>query len=95
MTVILNFLVAIFAILLILVGLVAAISPIPFGLLFILLGLILLGVVIPPMRPVLRGMRRRWGWLDDRLDELQEELPEGIADPLRESDPCEEDQDKR
>ncbi len=80
--------------LLILFGTVAAISPIPFGVVFVFIGLILLGIVAPPTRPWLRGLRRRWGWLDDRLDEAQEVWPEPIAKPLRESDPCEEEKTK-
>ncbi len=95
MTLLLNILVAIFAFALILVGVIAAVSPIPFGIIFVVLGLILLTVVFPPVRPFLRMLRRRWGWLDNRLDALQEELPDPMAEPLRDSDPCEQDRDER
>jgi|GEM_PF-4499061 len=89
-----HFLVGVFAVVLIIIGAITAVMPIPFGIIFMIIGFILLGVVAPPVRPALRNARRRWGWLDDRLDEAQEKLPESIASPLRESDPCDVNPDR-
>ena len=89
-----HLLVGVFAVVLIIVGAITAITPVPFGIIFMIIGFILLGSVWSPMRPALRNVRRRWGWLDDRLDEAQEKLPDSIANPLRESDPCDETPDR-
>lgn len=90
----LRVIIAILALLLIVVGVVAAISPIPLGVVMIAVGLIMLSFVAPPVRGFVRWLRRRWKWLDHRLDDAQETLPESIAEPLRESDPPdEEDED--
>ncbi|MEM9705734.1 MAG: hypothetical protein AAF850_06605 [Pseudomonadota bacterium] len=92
MTLILNVLTGLFAITLIVVGVLTAFSPVPFGILFIAIGLVLLSTVAPPVRDALRNLRRRWRWLDRRLDDAQDTLPDRLSDPLRATDPEDEDE---
>ena len=91
MTALFHILVGLFAVVMILFGFVALISPIPFGFVFIALGFIMLGIVAPPVRPLLKNLRRRWRWFDKQLDKAQSELPDAIAEPLKDSDPCEDE----
>lgn len=85
--VIFNFLVGVFAVALIILGLAMMIAPTPFGFVFVILGFVILAVVAPFARPVLRWFRGLWPWFDRQLDRAQDNLPEAIARPLRESDP--------
>lgn len=78
-----RFLLTLFALALIFFGFILMLSPIPFGIILIALGFLLLAAVAPS---VLRWLRKRWRWLDRRLDALQERLPEWIAKHLRKSD---------
>ena len=94
MTLLFHILIGVFATFLILIGIIAAVSPIPFGIVMISLGFIMLGIVAPPVRPLLKSLRRRWGWFDKQLDKAQETLPDPIADPLRESDPHDDGEDE-
>jgi len=86
-----KFLVVVFAFVLIFVGVLTAITPVPFGLPLILIGFLLLATVSPA---TLRFIRRRWGWLDDRLRWLQRKLPRSITRSLRRSDPYPEKEDE-
>ncbi len=80
--------VAIFAILLIIIGIVVAPSPVPFGIVFIVLGFFLLSAVAPDL---IRWLRRRWRWFDRQLTKLEKRLPAWIARQLRRSKVPEED----
>ena len=62
-----RFLLKIFAVALIVFGTITMISPVPFGFVFIALGFFLLAAVAPSF---LRWLRKRWRWLDARLDRL-------------------------
>lgn len=86
-----KFILTIFALILILVGIVTAITPIPFGLPLILIGFLMLATISPA---TLRFIRRRWGWLDRRLKWLQKKLPRWMTRSLRKSDPYPEDEEK-
>ena len=81
----------IFALILILVGLVTAITPIPFGLPLVLIGFLMLATISPA---TLRFIRRRWGWLDRRLRWLQKKLPKSMTRSLKRSDPYPEDEEE-
>ncbi len=81
----------IFAFILILVGVVTAITPVPFGLPLIIIGFLMLATISPA---TLRFIRRRWGWLNRRLKWLQKKLPRWMTRSLRKSDPFPEDEDK-
>lgn len=75
--------VSLFAILLILFGLVWTISPIPFGIIFLILGFMLLLSAAPGE---IRWLRRRWRWFDRAMHSLEKRLPEWIAKRLRATD---------
>ena len=82
-------LVAIFAVLLILVGIVLTPTPIPIGIVLIGLGFMLLVNVSPGG---IRWLRRRWRWFDKRLHDLERLLPESMAKSIRRSDYEHEDE---
>lgn len=45
-------------------GVIAAVSPLPVGIPFAILGLFMIAGANPAFRPAIRWMRRRWGWFD-------------------------------
>jgi len=51
-------------IVLIVYGVIAAISPLPLGVLLIVLGLIMIAGANPAARPLIRWMREHWRWFD-------------------------------
>ncbi len=85
-----KFVLTVFAVLLILVGLVTAITPIPFGLPLVIIGFLMLATISPA---TLRFVRRRWRWLDRRLRWLQKKLPKWMTRSLRKSDPYPEEEE--
>ena len=87
----LNFLIGLVGFIFLVFGLIALLSPIPFGFIFVALGLIMLIIAAPPVRRWLKRLRKRWPWLNRQLSQAQEKLPETIAEPLRESEPEEDD----
>lgn len=76
-------LVTIFALTLILVGIILTPTPIPVGLVLIGIGFTLLVNVSPSG---VRCLRRKWRWFDKRLHALERALPESMAKSLRRSD---------
>lgn len=80
-----------FAIALIVFGVIASVSPVPFGFVFIVLGLLLLAVVAPTF---MRFFRKRWRWFDRQLDRLQEKLPNWIGRRLKASDIDHDEEDE-
>jgi len=84
---ILKFLIFLFAVMLIIFGVIAAVTPIPFGLIFIAIGFFLLTAVSPSL---MGRIRRRWPWLDRRLKMLDAKLPRWLARHLRKSDAAKE-----
>lgn len=75
--------VSLFAVLLILFGLVWTISPIPFGILIVILGFLLLLAAAPGE---IRWLRKRWRWFDRAMHGLEKRLPNWIAKRLRATD---------
>lgn len=71
-----------FAIILIVIGLIAMAAPTPFGFVFVALGFALLTAVAPDF---VRWLRRRWRWLDRILQQLEKVLPDWLAKHLRKS----------
>ena len=78
---------ALIAIVLIVVGVLTSISPVPLGFVLVLVGIVVLALADPHARPMLRWLRRRWPWLDRRLRGAQKKAPTAIAEPLEETDP--------
>ncbi|MBT8471025.1 MAG: hypothetical protein HKN14_08005 [Marinicaulis sp.] len=85
-----KFMVAAFAVLLIIIGVIVAPSPVPFGIVFIILGFFLLTAAAPDF---VRWIRRRWRWLDRKLDRLEEIIPNWLARQIRRTAP-EDDNDE-
>lgn len=77
-----KFAVSLFALLLILIGIIIAPSPAPFGIIFIALGFLLLSASAPDL---IRWLRRRWRWFDRSLTKLEKRMPRWIARQLRRS----------
>lgn len=81
--IIFRFAVTLFAIFLILFGLVWTISPIPFGIVFLFLGFLLLLSAAPGE---IRWLRKRWRWFDRVMHGLEKRLPNWIAKRLHDTD---------
>ena len=75
--------VSIFALLLIGFGVVLTISPIPFGIVLVILGFLLFVSAAPAE---VRWLRKRSRWFDRMMHRLEDRLPEWIAKRLRASD---------
>ncbi|MCI5047053.1 MAG: hypothetical protein MRY59_06105 [Aquisalinus sp.] len=84
---IVRFLISLLAIAMIVVGTVLMVSPVPLGILIILLGVLILVMANPHARPMLKWIRHRWPWFSERVRDLEEHAPSGVAGPLRETDP--------
>ena len=82
--------VSIFALLLIGFGVVLTISPIPFGIVLVILGFLLFVSAAPAE---VRWLRKRWRWFDRMMHRLEDRLPEWIAKRLRASDYDHEEED--
>ena len=59
------------AIILIVYGVIAAISPLPLGVPLVVLGLIMIAGAVPAARPVIRHFRERWRWFDVIVEEIE------------------------
>lgn len=77
-----RFALTIFAIILIIVGIITAPTPVPFGIIFIILGILLLSSVAPGL---VRWLRKRWRWFDRQMLRVEKRLPNWIAKHLRKS----------
>jgi hypothetical protein len=82
-----RFALSLFAIALITIGVATSISPIPFGFVLVIIGIIILALADPHARPLLRWIRSHWPWLNRRLHEAQANSPEMVSQPLRETEP--------
>ena len=80
--------VSLFALLLILFGLLWTISPLPFGFVILILGFLLLLAAAPGE---IRWLRKRWRWFDRAMHGLEKRLPNWIARRLRATDHDHED----
>ena len=81
--IIFRFLVSVFAVALIGFGAIWTFSPIPFGFIFVIFGVLLLASVAPAQ---VRSLRKRWRWFDRAIHALEKRLPKWIARRLRDSD---------
>ncbi|MEL6258392.1 MAG: hypothetical protein AAFQ67_04990 [Pseudomonadota bacterium] len=79
-----RFIAALLAVPIIAVGIVIMIAPTPFGFIIVGFGLFLLAWAAPG---AMRWLRRRWAWLDARLDSLQNKGPQWLSRLLKASDP--------
>ncbi|MBB5520071.1 hypothetical protein [Amphiplicatus metriothermophilus] len=86
-----KFAIAVFAVLLIVFGMIWMWSPIPFGFVFIIIGFLLLAAVAPAF---IRFLRRRFGWFERFLHWLERRLPGWLARLLRRTDVDHEEEDE-
>ena len=78
-----NFILLIIAVLMVLVGLVTFLLPIPFGIVLLLMGVSMLMMVSPPVRRWFHAMRERYPSLDRRLSNIEPHLPVSLQKILR------------
>lgn len=75
------------AIVLIIYGVIAAISPLPLGVPLVILGLVMIAAANPAARPVIRRMRKKWKWFDKIVRSVGSQSPETLKDVLQETAP--------
>ncbi|MEE2691608.1 MAG: hypothetical protein VX640_08720 [Pseudomonadota bacterium] len=68
-------------------GVIAAISPLPAGVLLIVLGAFLIALANPAARPLIRRLRERWGWFDRLTLVLGKRAPEKMKSVIEETAP--------
>lgn len=72
--------------LLIVVSLPLTVSPVPFGLFLMFVGIVVLVASNPLAAAALRALRHRYDWVDGLFDRAQTVLPKELAEPLRQTD---------
>lgn len=72
---------------LIVYGVIAAISPLPAGVPLIVLGIIMIALANPAARPLVRRMRRRWRWFDRLVLTLGRHGPAGVRKVVEATEP--------
>lgn len=72
---------------LIVYGVIAALSPLPAGALLIVLGMVMIGLANPAARPLIRAMRRRWRWFDRLVTGLGRRAPAGVRSLVEATNP--------
>ncbi|MEX0645124.1 MAG: hypothetical protein WD076_07430 [Parvularculaceae bacterium] len=75
--------VGVFAVLLMIAGVIIAPTPLPFGIIIFIIGFTLFAAVAPTY---VRAIRRRWRWFDRQLHKIEKRLPKWLAKILRDSD---------
>ena len=78
-----NIVLLVVAVLMVLVGLVTFLLPIPFGIVLLIMGIAMLMMVSPPVRRWFHGLRDRYPSLDSRLTKLEPHLPLSLQKVLR------------
>lgn len=68
-------------------GVIAAISPLPLGLPLVVLGLLMIAAANPAARPLIRSMRRRWRWFDFLVRKAARHSPKRFQETIEETDP--------
>ncbi len=81
-------------IILILYGVIAAISPLPLGVPLVVLGLIMIAAANPAARPLIRSMRRKWRWFDFLVRKIASSSPKRFQETIEETDPEEHKEDE-
>lgn len=74
-------------VILILYGIVAAVSPLPFGVILIIVGFLMIAGANPAARPIIRRMREKWKWFDAIVDALGPRTSGTLHDVIEETDP--------
>ena len=84
---VLTLLLQVFAAITLVFGLVAMISPIPFGLPIVVVSLAILVSTNPRLARRLRKWRKNHPKTDKKIRKVTEKLPEPLAEPIRKTDP--------
>ena len=74
-------------IVLIVYGVIAAISPLPLGIPLVVLGFIMIAGANPAARPLVRWMREKWRWFDVLVTHVARRSPSRFKDVLKETEP--------
>jgi hypothetical protein len=72
---------------LVIYGVIAAISPLPLGVVVIPLGLIMIAAANPAARPLILRMRRKWRWFDFIVRKAARRSPPRFQETIEETDP--------
>jgi len=75
---------------LILYGLIAALSPLPLGVPLMVFGFLVFAAANPYARPLLRRLRRCWSWFDALVRQVGKRAPDRFDDLIDETEPCEQ-----
>lgn len=70
-------------------GVIAAISPLPAGVPLVVLGLIMIASANPAARPFIRRLRRKWRWFDAMVAAAGKAGPAHVKRVVRETEPHE------
>ncbi len=73
---------------LVIYGVIAAISPLPLGVVFAALGLIMIAAANPAARPLILAMRRRWRWFDKLVRLAARRSPPRFHETFEDTDPA-------
>lgn len=68
-------------------GVIAAISPLPLGVPLVVLGLLMIAAANPAARPLILNMRRRWRWFDILVRKAARRSPERYRETFDDTDP--------
>lgn len=74
-------------IVLIVYGVIAAISPLPLGVPLVVLGLIMIAGANPAARPLIRWMREKWRWFDILVTHVARRSPSRFKKVIDETAP--------
>ena len=72
-------------------GVIAAISPLPLGVPLVVVGLFMIAGANPAFRPVIRAMRRKWGWFDKLVRMVAPRARGVVRAVIAETDPAGQD----
>ncbi|MEX0645123.1 MAG: hypothetical protein WD076_07425 [Parvularculaceae bacterium] len=75
-------------IVLVVYGVIAALSPFPAGLPLVVLGLLMIAGANPSARPIIRRMRARWGWFNRLVALAHKHAPEKMNSTIEATDPA-------
>ncbi|MEZ5892318.1 MAG: hypothetical protein R3C58_04130 [Parvularculaceae bacterium] len=75
-------------IILIVYGVIAAVSPLPLGIPLIALGLIMVAAANPAARPLILKMRRKWRWFDRMVRLAARRSPPRYRETFEDTDPA-------
>lgn len=68
-------------------GVIAAVSPIPFGVPIIVMGVFTIAAGNPSARPLIRRMRKHWPWFDVLVRQVARRSPQRFHKTFEETDP--------